>query len=74
LKSTQQSPIDLSQDISNATQSFLFFNFYAATTAVSYLNTTVYLKSSSMGEIYTKSIKGDIIAMKATEGRIRSQS
>lgn len=27
-----------------------------------------------MGEIYTKSIKGDIIAMKATEGRIRSQS
>ena len=63
---TQQSPIILSEGIDKPAPSFLFSNFYPADAALSLLNTTVYLKASTFGEIYTKTVRGDIIVMKAT--------
>jgi carbonic anhydrase len=70
----QQSPIEITEDITHSNQSFLFSNFYSASATLSFLNTTVYLKSGSFGEIYSKTVGGDIIVMKATEMRFRSHS
>jgi hypothetical protein len=70
----QQSPIELSDAEAKAAPSFLFCNFYSADATLSLLNTTVYLKSTTLGEIYTKTVRGDIIVMKATEIRFRAHA
>lgn len=71
---TQQSPIVLSEGIAKPAPSFLFSNFYPADATLSLLNTTVYLRATTFGEIYTKTVRGDIIVMKATEMRFRSHA
>lgn len=69
-----QSPIEISEGAANPVPSFLFSNFNPADATLSLLNTTVYLKATSFGEIYTRTVAGDIIAMKATELRFRAHA
>lgn len=70
----QQSPISITDEFTHSNQSFLFSNFYPTDATLSFLNTTVYLKSSSFGEIYSRTINGDIVVMKATEIRFRAHA
>lgn len=70
----QQSPIEISEGAAKLVPSFLFSNFNPADATLSLLNTTIYLKATSFGEIYTKTVVGDIIVMKATELRFRAHA
>lgn len=70
----RQSPIEIIEGKANPVPSFLFSNFNPADATLSLLNTTVYLKATSFGEIYTRIASGDIIVMKATELRFRAHA
>lgn len=75
---TQQSPIEIADGIKSTNESYLFTSFKPEKAIVSFLNTTIYFKTSSsvlyFGEVYTKTVMGNTGAYKTTEVRMRCHS
>lgn len=69
----KQSPIELdSQHVVTNKDTYLFGDYYQTTGTVNYLNTTIYINtSSSFGSLYTRIIDGTAMPFKATELRFR---